>query len=217
MLEKISFRQRVVIVSLLFLVVVSFLLVVAISRIGKTRVSVELIPSDSQLYLDGKKSNPGDLYIKPGKHTFTAKKNGFIDDKVVLYIDNEPLKVGLVPDPKSEEAINWLAKNPEIQLKREGIGAQMSSLIGGYVTKNTPIINELPYTSVEGPFTLDYGSSPYRLYGSFIVVSDSTPVGREAALAWIRKQGYDPTNFDIRFDDFSNPLLPKDINEGRSE
>lgn len=217
MLEKLSFRQKWIIVLLVFALLVTFLLTIAISRIGKTKVNIEIIPKDSSLYIDGKKSSPGDNYLKPGKHTFEAKKSGFTNDKVVLRVENESLEIGLIPEPKSEEAIDWLNKNPEIQLKREAIGAKMSSLLGGYVEDNTPIINDLPYTDVDGPFTIDYGSTPNRLYGSFIEITDSTPLGREAAISWIKSQGYDPTDIDIRFDDFENPLLPRDINEGRHE
>lgn len=217
MLEKLSFRQKWVIVLVLFALLITFFLTIAISRIGKTKVNVELIPKDSSLFIDGKKSNPGDNYLKPGKHIFEAKKDGFTNDKVVLQVESESLEIGLIPDPKSEEAIDWLNKNPEIQLKREGIGAKMSSLLGEYIEDNTPIINELPYTDVEGPFTIDYGTTPDRLYGSFIEITDSTPLGREVAISWIKNQGYDPTNIDIRFDDFENPLLPEDINEGRHE
>ena len=217
MLDKLSFRQKWIIILVLFALLITFFISVAISRIGKTKVNIELIPNDSSLYIDGKKSNSGDNYLKPGKHKFVAKKIGFTDNEVVLQVNDEDLEIGLIPDPKSDEAIAWLSKNPEIQLKREAIGARMSSLLGGYIEDNTPIINELPYTDVEGPFTIDYGTTPDRLYGSFIEITDSTPLGREAAISWIKSLGYDPTNIDIRFDDFENPLLPKDINEGRHE
>lgn len=217
MFEKLSFRQKWIIVLLVFALIITFFLTIAISRIGKTKVNIELIPKDSSLYIDGKKFGSGDNYLKTGKHTFEAKKSGFIDDKVVLQVDNESLEIGLIPEPKSKEAIDWLNKNPEIQLNREGIGAKMSSLIGGYIEENTPIINDLPYTDIKGPFTIDYGTEPSRLYGIFLEITDSTPLGREAAVSWIKNQGYDPTNIDIRFDDFENPLLPRDINEGRHE
>ena len=59
----------------------------------------------------------------------------------------------------------------------------------------------------EGPFSLDYGTNPHVKNKVFIEVSDSSPEGRVNALHWIRSHGFDPTDLDIRFDDFSNPLV----------
>lgn len=184
---------------------------VAISRIGKTSVTISVIPDDSSVYINNKKSNPGEHFLKSGTYTIVAKKSGFKDDKQVIFVEKESLDVGLVPEPNSKEAYKWLKNNPDLQYKREEMAGKMAALRGEYTIKESPIIESIPHTSVEGPFSIDYGANKSEgTYAIYIKISDSTPEGRVAALQWIREQGEDPTNYHINYEDFKNPLIGVD-------
>ncbi len=61
-----------------------------------------------------------------------------------------------------------------------------------------------PITDINGPFTIEY---IYTKNGvDYIKIIDSSPQGRMNAMHWLRERGIDPTNLDIQFDDFVNPL-----------
>lgn len=61
-----------------------------------------------------------------------------------------------------------------------------------------------PVTDVTGPFTIEYIQTKDRV--DYIKVVDSSPQGRMNAMHWLRERGIDPTDLDIQFDDFANPL-----------
>ena len=206
---KISSKQVLIIVSLLLFILVIFIVFTSIDRVGKEKVSIELIPNDSTVYINNKKINSGDNYIKKGTYKFSAKKEGFKDDIQTITVPSGGISIGLTPEPISNKAKKWLQDNPNIQAQRESMGGRMASLRGSYIEKNTPIISSLPYTDTSGPFSIDYSGSNNREYGTSIVISNSLPQGRLEALRYIRQNGGDPTNLDIRYEDFKNPLLSK--------
>ena len=55
-----------------------------------------------------------------------------------------------------------------------------------------------------GPYTVTYLGTTEGTY-SFSVTT-SSPVGREKALDWFRSQGYNPSEINIDFADYHNPL-----------
>lgn len=70
---------------------------------------------------------------------------------------------------------------------------------------NYPLIGKIPRIDITGPYSIDYGGDSSGNAASLIIY-DSTPNGRVAALQWIRAQGVDPTTLDIRYDEYINPL-----------
>ncbi len=61
-----------------------------------------------------------------------------------------------------------------------------------------------PITDINGPFTIEYLYTKNSV--DHIKIVDSSPQGRMNAIHWLREHGIDPTDLDIRFDDFTNPL-----------
>lgn len=201
--------RKYIYIALFFILILLFISIfIAVSRSGKISVDISVIPSDANVYINNKKTNSGEHYLKPGTYTISAKKSGFKDDKQIISVDRESVDVGLIPEPNSKEAYKWLKDNPELQYKREEMAGKMAALRGEYTIKESPIIESIPYTSVEGPFSIDYGADKSKgAYSIYIKISDSTPEGRVAALKWIREQGEDPTNYNIEYVDFNNPLI----------
>ena len=74
---------------------------------------------------------------------------------------------------------------------------------------NYPLIGKIPRIDITGPYSIDYGGSSSGNAASLIIY-DSTPNGRTAAIQWIRDQGVDPTTLDIRYSEYINPLTSGD-------
>jgi hypothetical protein len=187
-------------------------IVVALSRAGETKVRLVVVPNDSTVSVNNKVVKGRTLYLGQGEYTFSAKKDGWNTDTQSVHVGKEAVQVGLIPDPASEQAQQFLKDNPDVQLQREAVGGLRANTKGEELRGNNPIINSLPYTQESPPFTIDYGLSQERKGDVFLIVSDSSPNGREAAVDWIRQQGLDPTNVDITFSGFVNPLSNAKVN-----
>jgi len=207
-----SYNKRNLVIGLVAAVLIVIFLFSLIANSGKTAVTVEVIPNDANLTMNGKTVKPGTLRLSPGEYTVEAAKDGFETDTYTVTVGDENLEVGLIPTPVSDEALAWLNENPEIQLRREELGGQRAAQRGLAFEAETPLLTQLPHNSIlpykgeYGPFSVDYGPSREREFGIFLLISNSSPDGRRNALEWIRDQGYDPTDFEIVYDDFDNPL-----------
>jgi hypothetical protein len=198
----------VIVLLALVVVLVGWFFTSIATRHGKAKVTLVALPKDSVITIDGQRSQAGDVYLKPGSHTFIAAKDGFTDAKKILKTQKgEKQVVYLLPIPSSQKALEYLASNPNIQAQREAVGGQEDTTITKETTAQSPIIKLLPFTDIYGPFSIDYGTSHDRVNGTYLTVSDSSPNGRAKALQWIREQGYDPTSLEIQFSDFDNPLI----------
>lgn len=191
------------------LVIIGFYSVTSLEHRGKTKVEIVALPHDSKLTLDDASLAEGSLYLKPGSHTFTAERQYF--DKFSRKIETQNLKdnqiIYLMPIPTSAEALNWLKDHPSVQAEREAAGGAEDQQIQSVLGAKYPILKSLPYTDIRGPFTINYGTVPNGTID--LTVTDSSPNGRVNALKWIRDQGDDPTNYQIIFQDTSNPFIPK--------
>lgn len=192
--------------AVLIFIIVVYMLGLSISRTGKIAVEVIVLPKDSEIFINDKKIKSGTNYISAGEYNFLAKRSGFSDDvrKVTVAEDIETIE--LIPEPSSDEAFRLIENNPKLQQAREELGGRKASSKGLAASEETPLIKLLPVTEVVGPFTIDYGPSESRINGSFLEISDSSPKGRVAALNWIRERGSDPTDLEILYTDYENPL-----------
>lgn len=207
--NNIRISRLKLIVGLVVAVVFVLWGVTQLTRSGETKVVVHVIPEDAQVTMNGKPASGGTLYLKPGEYAFSASKNGFKTDTQKIMVGNEEQEIGLLPEPESAEAKEWLDKNPRIQQARESYGGLNANREGQEVQNQTPIIEFLPVTLVEdGPFSIDYGKSEKRPNGVFLEISDSSPEGRQKAISWIRDHQQDPTDLEIRYIDFVNPFNP---------
>lgn len=189
------------------LILILLWLSLIISRIGEVKLTVSAIPSEAEILINQEKIKGKEVYVKPGAYTVSANYEGYEEDSVVVEVGSAPVVVELIPEPESEEARSFLDENPEIQAEREAIGGRRYAKQGQDVRERIPILNSLPVTEILGPFSIDYGLSDSRKDGVFLEISDSSPQGRVNALKWLRQNGQDPTDFEIRYSDFTNPLM----------
>lgn len=185
-----------------------------VSRFGEIKLSIHVSPKTSNIRVNGKEV-PGDsIHLGPGNYIVVASSEGFTDAVEEISIEREDADVYLLPEPSSDSAREWLRMNPEIQKEREAIGGIIANKKGLEIKQKIPLVEILPYSDLVGPFSIDYGPSPTRKNDAFLIVSNSSPKGRQNALRWIRQNGYDPTDLEIRFADFNNPLSASLAGEG---
>lgn len=184
-----------------------FQLAITASRIGKTDVTFEVAPAEAKIVVNGKNLSPGSNYMSPGKYKVFISSPNYKKTEKDIVVSKEAQYVGIILEPANNEMIQKINNDPKIYLLREAIGGQLAGITSSKIRSTTPLINQLPYIDVNGPFAIDYGRSFLQKNGSAIIISDSSPEGRVNAVKWIRSQGYDPTNLDIHFDDFINPLV----------
>lgn len=189
----------IVVVSVLFVFMAAGLLRRNDSALS---VTVDVLPRDARLYINGRASGGGVVKLVPGDYVFTAKKDGFDDAIEKTTISASRTYVALLPAPVSKEALDWAEKNNS---ERERLAGNNAVNRGEGYREANPIISLLPQYDIAGPYTIDYGFKDESTDKTYLLIGNSTPEGRKKALQWIRDAGYNPSELDIRFADFTNP------------
>ncbi len=149
-------NKIIALLILLGLVFFVWWLIIFISRIGLTGINIIAIPEDSTITMNGREIKPGKIYLKPGTYIFTASREYF--DKIEAAIDTKDLLVPntiyLQPKPNSEEALDFLLNNPEIQEEREAASGVESEAIQKKLIEKNPVIESLPHENSR--FKIDY-------------------------------------------------------------
>lgn len=203
-------KKVVFLVAFIIVFVIGWGVFASVSHSGKVATTVEVLPKDATISMNGKTIKSGTLYLAPGRYSFVAKKSGFADANVTLTINNDKHYVGLLPVPESDDAKNW-AQNEDVWPERERIAGARSEAAGEETTLRNPLIDYLPYSDIMGPFSIDYAFDAVDTTKTRVIITNSTPDGRLRALKWIRNQGVDPADLTIEFVDFQNPTNQGDV------
>lgn len=186
---------------------------IAISRIGETKTTFIVIPENSEIYVNDKRTKGLSIYLSQGKYSVSARSEGYEEDTVEINVVKNAKDVILLPKPVSQEALTFLSNNPEVQSRRESLGGQRADQDGQKLIDKNRLLPKLPYTDILGPFSIDYSLTPSTNDKVALIISDSSPDGRQNALKWIRQQNQDPSEYEIIYQDFVNPLALEDIGE----
>lgn len=199
-------KRLIYLLIALLVVIVCWWLVGIISRAGKAQLTINVAPRAVDISINGKPGHGGVNYLKPGEYMVVAKKDGF--SKVTKSVTvNSNQSVNMLLEPQTQEAQDYLNNNPEERRAYENLTATIAQEKGDAQRASTPLILDLPYDDLEGPFSIDYGpDSKDGEGGVIILVSNSTAKGRQAALKWIMDQGQKPSELNIVYSDFINPL-----------
>ena len=138
-----------------FLIIISAVVILALIVLGvmyffqnvdKVSLTVKALPEDSILTVDDIATKPGNITVQKGKHTLKAKRQYFTD--AVQEIDTSNINTAetifLLPAPDSQEAINWLNSNPEVQKQREAAGASQAAATSENMKDKYPFLDQLP-------------------------------------------------------------------------
>jgi hypothetical protein len=188
------------------IVIIGITFYLALSRAGKEPVTIQLIPEDTILTIDGQQYRPGTAYIQPGTHNIKAEREGFRTFESTITIGQpNNTEVDLALTPVSEEAIQWQKDNLNLYLAQEGRSALRSNEIGQQRREQFPITAHLPFRN----FIYSIG---HRLKNvdnpseGIIIEINAITGSREAAINKIRELGFDPTDYEINFNNYENPF-----------
>lgn len=204
-------RLLVIIVIILVGGLIAWNIGLSVTRRGLDKITIDAIPDDSSVTMDGQPIHEGDIYVKPGTHTLVASRKYF--DTVTQKINTADYKNGdtiyLLPLPNSPEAMNWLNSHPAVQAARESAAGAVANQLQKRQLAKWPIIAKLPaynshyridysvegddisfqvtlYPIINGPADFDNYKAQYNQYKS-------------EAVKFLKDNKIDPAQYDVTF------------------
>ena len=162
-------------------------------------------------------SAKGEYKIKPGEYDVIVSADGFETRQGKLVaVAHQTANVSVYLNPLSGNE-NWYNEHSEDALiMGEIINAENVKKLQELGEKN-PILNKLPYTV--DFYTKDYSKRTYYTVsyeleksGFFLVIKDFSGGNKEAALKWIREQGVDLEEVEVKYSDLTHESM-----SGRAE
>lgn len=179
---------------------------IAISRAGKEPVTIYLLPGDTILTIDGQQYNAGTAFIKPGTYEVVATRDGFQTQNSTVTI-NQPntAVVDISMTPVSEEAKRWAAENEHLYSEFQARTGQRAGEFGQQIREQFPIASKLPFRS--SIYAIGHRLKDVNNPSEGIIIEITAITGfREAALNKIRELDFDPTDYEINFNNYENPF-----------
>ncbi|HZX01616.1 PEGA domain-containing protein [Kribbella sp.] len=186
--------------------VVALVLIVLIGSIvlfrggaPETKLSVQSIPNDLTLTLDGHQIPAnGEIKVKSGKHTIAGTRRGFesYSEDITVTGDNAAFKMYLYAN--GAEGRQWVQNHPEqeVELEREA-SANFDEMQARLIAKY-PILGALPYVGQGFEATRAVSKSdPKNPLAISVHIDVFGSKGRDYALKWITGNGWDPNTLDI--------------------
>lgn len=164
-------------------------------------ILISSFPSDATITVNGKPYSEGkQISLSAGNKTIVLQRTGFFEKTITAKVkagETTHLNVTMNVDPQ------FLANGGQLNLdaadtaRGEGLLGNEIESKGQIITKDNPIIQLLPY--IGSNFRVDYGVSQKNpdSDAQALYITAPTAAGRQAALDWIRSQGYDPAKLEI--------------------
>ncbi len=199
------YRKQIILgVIGVFILIVALSIFTYVSRIGKVGVTFSIVPGDAQLLIDGRASGKGTQWLTPGTYLIKVAKDGFTptERRVVVTGEKAHNVVAVSLTPESAEAKKWADTHQQQYKDNEEFGSIEAQETGQYLRNKHPIISVLPYQDpyYQIAYTLNKDQS------ITLTIDTPSPRYRYFAVQKIRELGYDPTDYVIEFEQFSNPL-----------
>lgn len=202
-------KNRIILIATLLLVFVSIFYYLRGNHVQTDGILVNInsVPGDISIIVNDKETKSSKLYLPPGTHTIEAKKEGFKTSSKTINIvyGNDPVHLYFLMLPVSESATEWYNSNRNEYLKLEKIAGENDQAEGVAFSTNNPIVKLLPYRSLL--FNIDYSLTNDKK-GIILHIKADNSTDRSLAISQIRNWGYDPSDFEILFTNFANPLSP---------
>lgn len=201
--QPIKWVSLVIFITLMIYVIVSLVMGV-FERQGKIAVPVSLVPADATIYVDGEKiSRSGTIYIKPGQRQVKVTSPGFesVEKTYRIYDYNAPgIYIGLIG--QSDSAKKWQQNNQFRYRKLELLATEKAHQYNQLFEERNPIVKDLP---IKDPyFTISYRNIDDKTIK--LTIWGTSARYRQYALNYLRQLGYEPTDYEIEFSNFTNPL-----------
>lgn len=176
----------------------------SIERVGKIAVPVEVVPRNAKVELDGKQiTSRGTAWIAPGEYKVTVSREGFESQTRSVRVSKDAtpyIYIGL--SGKSDEAKKWQESHSAEYQRLELLTIQKSRDYNKHFKSNNPIVTILP---VKDPYySIDYKNHDDKSIE--LIIYGTSPRYRQAAVDFLRKKGYEPTDYRVTYEGFKNPL-----------
>jgi hypothetical protein len=191
--------------AILALALIVFIFILGLQSKDKTAtITIQsVVPNDPTITIDGQKVKAnGDTAVTPGKHTLVAKRNGFADKTQEVEAKNgQPATVRLIMTPNSQVGYDWLREHPDQAVEWEGQVGQQFDQNSRNTTNRNPLISYLP--EIRPTWRVDYGKSekhpddPSAV--QIIITYGGADIDKQNALQWIKDQGFNPNDYEIKF------------------
>lgn len=176
----------------------------ASERAGKIAVPVEIVPRDAQVKLDKKTiTSRGTAWIAPGEYTATIERDGFTTQtRTIRVSENAVPYIYIALAGQTDEAKKWQASHQSDYQRLELLTIQKSREYNTRFKSNNPIVNILP---IKDPYyTIDYRNHDDTTVE--LIIYGTSPRYRKSAIEFLRSKGYDPTDYRVSYEGFTNPL-----------
>ena len=197
-------RRIITISAIIFGLLILWSAFTLITRVGKTPLTISVVPSDTKIIVNGQRLGDGTYWLENGSYELSAEKEGFESQKktVIVTSDKSNNVAAVSLTPKSDEAKKWADEHQNEYRDNEQFGAIAARADGQYFTDQNPITTKLPFT--DPYFSIGYTLNNDQSIN--ITITTPSPRYRFYAVEKIREWGYDPTDFTVVFKDFKNPL-----------
>ena len=176
------------IIVLLIIAAISWGIFTAIDRSDKKLIKVVTLPSTAKVFINDVAS-PHDSYITPGTYTIRVEDKGFANaERKVVITEDDTFSVALAPE--SDDAKKWIQENGE----KYGEEYNPQSSINPILVQ-LPLRNILYTVTAENEVTKP--TDPLTLNVTAFVGYKNAPIDK------IRSMGYDPTDYNYKFNSTS--------------
>jgi len=167
-----------------------------------TGVNISAVPSDSEVYIDGKRVGSGINTTKPGTHIIEVRHNNFETKTTqIKSIDNQIILVPIALSANTDAGKTWEKNNQNAYLALQGIGDKQYDNSANALEKAYPIVKKLPLDN-SPLFRIDYGVSikyPNDPTRTALYISSDNPTDKFSAIKNIYDLGFDPSDYEIIF------------------
>lgn len=204
-------RLLIIIVVLLIAGFIAWEISLSVSRRGLDKVTVQALPDDSKISMDGQSITNGTHYITPGVHTFKATRQYFDPDTEKIntadYKNGDTLY--LLPAASSQQALDWLSKHPDVQQARESAAGTVAEKLQEKLLAEYPIIKQLP--TFNSHYKIDYSTDGGKLSFQitlYPIINGPNDYGqyksqlqqyKDEALQFLKDNHINPSNYFISY------------------
>lgn len=196
------------------LIIIIIFVVIAISapslmklqeRKDKTKLLLNTVPDNTTITINKINGKVGSNYVDPGDYDISVSKSGFetINDKITVG-SNTKTKTYILT-PVSESAKKWAKDNQDKYREAEGEVGRETQESGKDFEKNNPITKYLPFRLPD--YSINYQVADSDQNKIIITIDARDSNSRQLAIAQIKSWGMKPGDYEISFDNFSNPLI----------
>lgn len=196
-------------IAIIFLILcaslITYYIYQTIDHSNKLQITINLVPNDSKITLDSKAYSNGVNYVLPKEYKVIVEKSGFKTVTTTVNIDTNGDQINISLVAQSNEAKKWAANNTSLYRDFENIVNQEANKNGEELSAKNPIIKKLPFKNYLYSIGYKLDSSD-KTGNSIIITINSSEQYRQSAISQIERWGFNIADFNIEFNDFTNPF-----------